>query len=136
MLHTDESKRKMSESRRGKKRKPHSEATKEKIRQSSIGRKVTPEQLKKMSESHKGIKQSKSTIEKRVNKLKGKIRSDVIKDKFRDINTGSGNPAYGKKWINNGVINKLVTIAEYTDNYSDWVIGRLMNNNPITGRFI
>ena len=136
MTHTKESRRKMSESRKGKKRKPHSEETKEKLRKANIGRKATPDHRRKMSESHKGLKQSKSTIKKRVSKLTGKTRSTVIKDKFKEINTGSGNPAYGKKWINNGVINKLVTIAEYNDKYVDWTMGRLMNKDPNTGKFI
>ena len=90
-----------------------SEETKEKIRQANTGRKMKPEDLLKMSESHKGLKQSEETIQKRVEKLKGQKRSEEIKQKYKEINSGKGNPAYGKKWINNGIINKLVTLEDY-----------------------
>lgn len=66
-----ESRKKMSKSRKGKKRKPHTDKTKEKIRLANLGRKMTIEDKIKMSESHKGLKQSKETVEKRVKKLKG-----------------------------------------------------------------
>jgi len=40
------------------------------------GKKFTPEQLKKLSDSHKGIKQSQETIQKRMLKIKGKVRKN------------------------------------------------------------
>lgn len=136
MKHSEESRKKMSKTRTGKKRKPHSEETKEKIRQANTGRKMKPEILVKMSESHKGLKQSEETIQKRVEKLKGQKRSEEIKQKYKEINSGKGNPAYGKKWINNGIINKLVTLEDYEVLYSDWTLGRLLPKDPETGKII
>lgn len=46
-----------------------------------LGYKFTPEQLKRLSDSHKGIKQSKESIEKRVKKNTGKRRTDAQKMK-------------------------------------------------------
>lgn len=54
MKHTYESKRKMSETRKGKKRGPHSEETKKKISISQIGKKLSGEHKRKLSEAHKG----------------------------------------------------------------------------------
>lgn len=124
MKHSEESRKKMSKTRTGKKRKPHSEETKEKIRQANTGRKMKPEDLLKMSESHKGLKQSEETIQKRVEKLKGQKRSE---DFVKTI-TAEGNPAYGRKWINNGIINLFVTQEELESDYSDWSLGVINKN--------
>ena len=45
------------------------------------GYKFTPEQLQRLSDAHKGIKQSKETIEKRVRKNTGKRRTNIQKMK-------------------------------------------------------
>lgn len=52
---SEETKQKISEAKRGKKRKPHSEETKQKIRESKIGKNRTIEQRKKMSLAHIGL---------------------------------------------------------------------------------
>ena len=52
------------------------------------GRLASEESKKKMSNSHKGKKQSKETIEKRVLQLKGKKRSQEFKDRLRKAHTG------------------------------------------------
>lgn len=48
------------------KNRKHTDATKEKIRQSHLGLKASEETKKKMSEAHTGIKQSSEWIEKRI----------------------------------------------------------------------
>jgi group I intron endonuclease len=63
---TEESKRKMSEMRRGKKRKPHSEETKMKMRQNHkgmLGRKLTDDHKRKISVAGKGKKMSPVAIQ-------------------------------------------------------------------------
>lgn len=42
-----------------------------------IGKKFTPEQLQRLSDAHKGIKQSPETIEKRTLKLRGCVHKDA-----------------------------------------------------------
>lgn len=51
-----ETKRKMSESHKGKKKNPHSLETKQKISKTLKGKKLTPERIKKSSEAHRGMK--------------------------------------------------------------------------------
>ena len=66
---SEETRRKMSEARKGK---PRSEETRRKISESEKGKKVSDETRKKISQAGKGKKQSSETIAKRVEKLKGK----------------------------------------------------------------
>lgn len=58
---SEESKKKMSEVRKGRKYKPHSEETKKKMSLAQKGRKLSEEHKKKLSESHKGKKLSEET---------------------------------------------------------------------------
>lgn len=51
------------------------------------GKKFTPEQLKKLSDSHKGIKQSRETVEKRMSKIRGKLHRDARPIVGRNITT-------------------------------------------------
>jgi group I intron endonuclease len=55
---TEETRRKMSETRKGRKRGPMSQDAKEKIRQAALGRKASPETRAKMSASRRGRKLS------------------------------------------------------------------------------
>jgi group I intron endonuclease len=74
---SDESKRKMSEMRKGKKFSPHSEATKEKMRKNHkgmSGRKFTEEHKIKLSVARKGRKHSKESIERMC-----KVQSEYYK---------------------------------------------------------
>lgn len=54
--HSPTSRIKMSKAHKGKKRKPLSETTKAKISKSNLGKKRTPEQRKRISEAHMGLK--------------------------------------------------------------------------------
>lgn len=63
------------------------------INHPNFGRKFSDEYCRKNSESHKGIKQSSETIQKRVLKITGKKRTD----EFKQNRTGEKNPMFGKK---------------------------------------
>ena len=56
--HTEETKKHLSEIQQGQVRGPHSDGTKEKIRQSMLGREFTPEWLEKLSAAKRGRKLS------------------------------------------------------------------------------
>jgi hypothetical protein len=77
-MHTIETKKKISESKKGK---PSWHK----------GRKKSDETRKKMSESRSGIK-----------------LSDDTKMKLRIINSGPGNPNFNSMWITNGVLNSKI----------------------------
>ena len=100
----------------------------------SSGYKHTKESLKKMSDLRKGKKRSEYAILKTAIKNKGRKNSEESILKFKEINTGSGNPAYGKIWINNGTQNKLVTTDTFQQEYPSWTKGRLMKRNA-EGKF-
>ena len=54
------------------------------------------ETLKRMSDSHKGKKQSKENIEKRVKANTGKKRTEETKKKIKESKLGEKNPMFGK----------------------------------------
>ena len=87
-----------------------------------------------MSDLRKGKKRSEYAILKTAIKNKGRKNSEESILKFKEINTGSGNPAYGKIWINNGTQNKLVTTDTFQQEYPNWTKGRLMKRNA-EGKF-
>ena len=70
--HTEESKRKISEAKRGRSNGPHSPETRAKIGARHKGRIISPEQRAKISRTLTGLKQSAETIEKRAAKLRGR----------------------------------------------------------------
>ncbi len=75
--------------------------TKEKIRKGNLGNKLTDEQKKRHSESLKGRKFSNEHKKNLSNSLKdknkGKKRTKEQRKIMSEINTGKGNPFYGKK---------------------------------------
>ena len=79
------------------------------------------------------IKQSKQFIseETRQKMSEGQKRrehfplSNTHKQKISDTHKGNKNPAYGKKWWNNGVLEMLA----YTCPDKDWIRGRLKNKS-------
>jgi group I intron endonuclease len=102
---------------------PHTEETKEKMRQSRIGHKLSDETKKKISKSHKGIRPSRETIEKlrtshlgqrrphtedQINKIresnKGLKRSEEAKRKMSLVHKGIPTWNKGKKLINGSYI--------------------------------
>jgi hypothetical protein len=71
-IKAEATRRKMSESAKGRKRSPPSEVTRRKISESEKGKKVSEETRRRISDAGRGKKQSPETIAKRVEKLKGK----------------------------------------------------------------
>lgn len=82
------------------------------------------EYRRKQSESHIGHKLSEETKHTISSKLKGIKRSPENIEGMRLRNSGEGNPNYGKKWINNGTINKLWKDDELPEGFS---LGRKLN---------
>ncbi len=110
-----------------------SEETKDKIRQKSIGRKVSEETRKKMSEKRrmrespsKGKKWTKEQRE-RLSEIRRKQRhTDDTKKLLSKLNKGSNNPNYGKRYITNGTVNKLIMKDELLP--EGWIYGCKQNH--------
>lgn len=96
---------------------PKSEETKRKISESNKGkhfRKFTPEQCEKLSKIMKQIPHTKEWNEKvskalkgKPNGLKGIKRSEETKKKMAESKFGENNPNFGKHWWTDGVHNIL-----------------------------
>ena len=94
----------------------------------------TPEQIAKAAASRIGLKRSASAIAKTAEKNRGRKNSPEAIANFSVINSGENNPQFGKVWINNSYVNKLVTKKVLQSEYSDWKLGRLMKHSK-DGRF-
>lgn len=73
------------------------------------GRKHTDESRKNMSDAHKGVKQSKETIDKRVLKLKGQKRTQEIRDKLSLNNKGRKMSDVAKKKMSVSAKNRNIS---------------------------
>ena len=110
-----------------------SEETKDKIRQKSIGRKASEETRKKLSEKRrmrespsKGKKWTKEQRE-RLSEIRKKQRhTDDTKKLLSKLNKGSNNPNYGKRYITNGTVNKLIMKDEPLP--EGWIYGCKQNH--------
>jgi group I intron endonuclease len=96
-----------------------SDETRQKIREKHLGKRASEETRKKMSEIRrgrespaKGIKWTKEQRDK-LSEIRRKFRhSDDTKNLLSKLNSGSNNPNYGKRYINNGFVNKLINKNE------------------------
>ena len=86
--HTEETKKKISESHKGK---HHSEETKKKIGEGNKGKPKSEEHKNKISKAKKG--------------RPGKPKSAEHKQKLSEAMKGENHSAFGKHWYNNGKIN-------------------------------
>ena len=88
-----------------------SEETKEKLRKANMGKKLSAEHIKKLSESHKNPSEeirkkiseaskkrtySKKTIEKRAQKIRGRKLSEETKKKLSESKMGNKNHMFGR----------------------------------------
>jgi hypothetical protein len=99
LVHTDETRRNMSESRIGKN---HSDETKRKMSEASKGKKLSEEHKRKLSESKTGEKHpmfgKKLSDETKRKMTESKLNmSDETKRKISESKTGEKNPMFGKK---------------------------------------
>lgn len=92
-----------------------SEETREKIRQSRIGKKASEETREKLSEMRrgrespsKGKKWTKEQRDRLSEIRKQRKHSDDTKKLLSKLNKGVNNPNYGKRYITNGIVNKLI----------------------------
>lgn len=93
-IHTEEGKKRMSESRKGR---VVTEETRKKLSEAHKGKKKSKEARKKMSEYWKGRKQSPELVAKRVEKLKGHIVTEEARKKISEGNKGKPGSFKGKK---------------------------------------
>lgn len=135
LIHTEETKTKISEVHKGR---THSEETKKKMSEAHKGRVFTEEHRKKLSEARKG----KYVGEKHP--LYSKSRSEETRRKLSEANKGENHPFYGKshseetrrkqseankgknigkKWWNDGQINKFMVECPG----DGWIRGRISN---------
>lgn len=112
-----------------------SKEVKEKIKLKLSSIIVSKETRLKMSKSRTGKKRSLEAITKTAEKLRGLKRTNETIENFVKINTGSGNPQFGKIWINDGNKNKLVTKDQFANLFFDWNVGRLLKRDSL-GRFL
>jgi group I intron endonuclease len=102
---SEETKRKISESHRGKywgERNPfygkkHSEETKRKISEANTGKMRSEEEKKRIGKMHKGVKFSEEHKKKIVEARKGFKHSEETKQKLREINLGKKHSEETKK---------------------------------------
>lgn len=110
-----------------------SEETKLKISLSAKGRIISEDVKEKLRQANTGKKQSKETIEKRAEKLRGRKRPDV--SKFMSERLGVKNPRYGVKITNEAKESLRLALIKRQQNGFD------NNSKPIlqfdrTGAFI
>lgn len=111
---SEETKRKMSEAKKGIAR---NEETKQKLSEANKGKKLTEEHKQKLSKAHKGKKLTEEHVQKIAEANRGKKRSEESKSKISEAKKG-------KNWYNNGVVSKL--FREEADEIPDgFVRGRL-----------
>ena len=98
--HTEATKKKMSEVKKGEKSvwfgKHHTEATKKKMSEARKGHIVSNETKQKLSEFHKGIILSDETKQRIKESNTGKTRTEAQKQKYSESKKGEKNPFYGK----------------------------------------
>ena len=91
---TEERRRKMSESRRGK---PMREETKRKISIANTGKRRSQETKDKISASNSGKKRSDEAKRKMSESAKGRKASKETKRKISEANSGENHPMFGRK---------------------------------------
>lgn len=96
-IHTDESKRKISEALTGRKRKPFTDEHRKKISDAKKGQTVSEETKNKLRVSSSGKTHTVETREKLSLKLKGKIKSPDHLAKIAKANTGKIHSEESKK---------------------------------------
>lgn len=101
--HTDETRRKMSESRKGAQNpmygKPRSDDTKRKISEAKKGKTLTSEHRRKLSEARKGEKHpmyGKKHSEEAKRKMSEAHKRLEVRQKHSEAMKGENNPMYGK----------------------------------------
>ena len=94
---SDETREKMRNSRLGKKRKPFSEKARENMRQGQLGKKMSDEQKEKISQSNLGRTFSEETKAKISMANLGMKRSDETKEKMSQSKLGKPSLRKGKK---------------------------------------
>ena len=85
---SEETRRKMSEANKGKKRTPHTAETKQKISEANRGKIRTPETRHKLSEANKGKTHSEETRRKLSKAHKGKTLSEKTRRKMSEAQRG------------------------------------------------
>jgi len=102
--------------------KHHTEETKQKLSKVLKGRTFTEEHKKNISKNHADVSGSKNPmygvhLKGELSHMYGKHHSEETKRKLSKTlsdgrKAGKNHPLYGKKWINNGIENKVVYESE------------------------
>lgn len=83
----------------------HSEETKKQMSEQRKGRVFTPEWRAKMSATRKGRKHTEESKKKMSDVMTGKTHSEETKKKLKILKSGENNPVFGSAWYNDGVKN-------------------------------
>lgn len=106
--HSDETKKKIGDSSRNRKRQPCSEETKRKISAANMGRKISKDHREKISAANKGKYGNRTGV-----KLSKESREKISKNRKNKL-VGSDNPSW-----KGGITNSIQKIRN-TPEYSEW----------------
>lgn len=95
---------------------PHSQETKDKLKLHSArqgnpawnkGKKMSEDMIQNNRLGHLGLKQSKETVQKRIKKLKGKVRTNEMKERYSLSKLGNKNQNWELRRLNK--LNKVAS---------------------------
>jgi len=129
LVHSEKTRKIMSEKKLGIKRGPHSGECKRKLRESNLGQKRSPESCEnnRQAQLKRNHKHSEETKEKMSNSHQGFKHSNESLNKMSVLNSGENNPNWGTFWINKNNIRKMIpknSLQEWLD--KGWIKGKLI----------
>ncbi len=103
----------------------HSEETKKQMSEQRKGRVFTPEWKAKIDATRKGRRHTEESKKRMRDATTGKTHSEETKKKISMLKTGENNPLFGSSWYNDGV--KNIKIAKGQEVPDGLIRGRINN---------